>query len=107
MSVLVFSHAPNRKTQKITGADTNWHQVTIPADVPVASGDVNITVAMCTVANAGNAAGSLCLVAFDQATATEDGFPILGGQTLVFGKNVNIWYKLSSSSDFLYLIYAF
>lgn len=107
MAELVFPHAPNRVTQKITGADTSWHQVSIPSDVPLPSGNVNVTVAMVTVANAGNAAGSLCLVDFDQATTPSTGFPILGGQTLVFGKNANIWYKLSSASDFLYLIYAF
>lgn len=106
MAELVFSHAPNRITQVIVGADTAWHKVTIPADIPLPSGVVNVTVAIVTV-SAALAAGSSVLVDFDKAVAPTVGFPILGGQTDVFGVNVNIWYKLTSASDSLYLIYAF
>lgn len=107
MAELVFPHSPNRVTQVIAGADTSWHKVTIPTDIPLPSGVVNITVAMVTVNAAGAAPGSLCLVDFDKATSPAVGFPILGGQTLVFGYNNSIWYKLSVATDQLYLIYAF
>lgn len=107
MATLVFSNAPNRVTQVIAGADTGWHKVTIPSSIPLPSGNANITVAIVTVSNAGNSAGSLCFVDFDKASSPTVGFPILGGQTLVFGYNNAIWYKLASSSDSIYLLYAF
>lgn len=107
MAELVFAHAPNRVTQVIAGADTSWHKVTIPSDIPLPSGVVNVTVAMVTVAAGGTAAGSLVLVDFDKASSPTVGFPILGGQTLVFGYNNSIWYKLAAASDSLYLLYAF
>lgn len=104
MAELVFGHSPNRLTQVVAGADTNWHQLTIPSAIPLPSGVVNVTVAMVAVGAAG-AAGTV-LVDFDKASTPTVGFPILSGQTDVFGYNTNVWYKFGTATDSLYLLWA-
>lgn len=103
MSALVFYHGPNRTIVSVTPGDTSWHELTRPSALPPASGNVNINVAVCTLAAAGGA-GSYFLVNFDKASAPSAGWPVL--TTEVFAMNTNIWYQLTTSTDTIYFIFS-
>ena len=106
MANLTFQHAPNRRTVSVAGADTGWHQLTLPTELnDEISGKVNVTVAIVATGAAG-AAGTVW-VDFDKAISPTVGFPILSGQTDVFGVNTNIWYKFGTATDTLWFIFAY
>lgn len=105
---IVSFHGPNQVDTSAAPAGTGWQALTLPSAVPVASGDMNITVAITVLNAAGTAAGSMAFVAFNKASASGyNGFPVQAGQTLVFGKNVSVWYKLTAATDVLYALFSF
>lgn len=101
--MLIFYHAPNRKTVSATPGDTEWHQLSLPSDLPPKSGRVGVSVAVCTLAAAGGA-GSVALVDFDLSAAPTVGFPVMG--TDVFTLNDNIWYMCTTGTDTIYFLFA-
>lgn len=104
---LVFPHLPNAVTQVIDGADTNWHQITPPAHVvPNPSVGIVVTMVGTNQAKTGPSATNI-LVDFNTPSAPTVGFPILSGATLVFSGKNTYWYKFTTATDSLYLIWQY
>lgn len=105
MASIVFFDQPNCITQVIAGADTNWHQITVPSAVPQNNAP-NVTAAMVATGAAG-AAGTV-LVDFNHTVGSPPtvGFPILSGQTDVFSRKQNYWYKFGVATDSLYILWS-
>lgn len=103
MAALVFHHGPNRFITSETPGNTSWNLLPRPSALPPASGNVNLNVAICTLAAAGGA-GSYALLAFDQATTPSVGWPLL--TTEVFAMNANIYYQLTTSTDTIYFLFS-
>lgn len=99
---MIFAYGPNRHVQQVAGADTGFHKLAIPAEVPL--GTPNVVVAVCTLATSGTAGGSPILMNFDQASAPSIGFPVLG--TDVFQVNTNLYYAFTVASDVAYFLYS-
>lgn len=106
MAALVFQHSPNVFTTQAAPGDTSWHQLARPSALPDPSGNVNVTMAVDTLAAAGNAAGSPVFIELNSAAspAAGKGFPVLATQ--VFPVNTTIWYKLTAGTDVVYFFFA-
>lgn len=105
MSGIIFNKQPNCKTSEtiITGA---WQQVSVPAGVPLGSGNADVSVLLSTRAGGGIYSGSPFLACTDPsplptATSPTYGLLIPGGTIISYDFNNSVWVKGQTAGDVL------